>query len=165
MTDFDYRPSNEPEQVLFNPPQLQLFASLSSAMRFVGIGLMIMGGFSILGAAFAGLVLVAKDPIAGLIGGGMYVVIGLVYVMLGIWSNNGATAFGQVGHGPQRDMSSLMQGIENLKSIYSLLRVMIAITLVLACCMVPALAAITVIGTNASTQFSKVGSSIGAPRR
>lgn len=100
----------------FTPQQNEAIGGLASAMRFVGICLMIWGVLQIL-TLFAGNVLA--------------LISGVICLLTGIWTNSAASSFRSMVDTKGRDIANLMQAVGSLRSLYNLQRVLIIIALIL----------------------------------
>ena len=56
---------------------------------------------------------------------------GIVYLLIGVWTNNAASSFRKIVGTRGRDVTNLMDALGNLRSVYSLQRILIIIALVL----------------------------------
>ena len=116
----DERDSDEHESVAlpeyeFSPQQNEVFGGLASAMKFVGICLIIV-------AILHGLAVTRGNAGA--------LVSGFIYFFIGIWTIGAAGSFRKIVDTQGRDITNLMAAITSLRSLYHLQRVLIIIGLV-----------------------------------
>ena len=123
---FDLKPSiretGKPIEYEFNDSENQVISELSDAMSFVGSALIIFGALS----GLVGIWQATRD-ITGL--GGLIQVV--LYVIMGVFTRNAAAAFDRIIKTEGDDIANLMSALGQLKSLYSLQRVLLLIAMAL----------------------------------
>ena len=115
----------ESSQYEFDDQQSNVIAGLASAMRWVSIPLLILG------ALYAFLTVVSviqafQNP-ASLLSAIFVALAAVIYWSLGSWTRQAAGSFEQVVTTTGRDISHLMEALDNLRKKYSLLSFFIKI--------------------------------------
>jgi hypothetical protein len=103
-------------QYEFNETQNRTMAALASAMTFVGTVTIILGGVMLLGVLTGDLI----RPL-----------LGAVQIIIGVWTLASAAHFRQIVDTRGSDIDHLMAALDRLRSLYSLQRVLIIVSVVL----------------------------------
>lgn len=107
------------QQYEFSNSQNEVIKQLADKMRFVSYFLIGVGVF----AAIAGLLTVLRGGISNLI-------LGVVQVIIGIWTNKAATSFQRIVDTRGNDIENLMGALGELRKLYVLQYWLLIIALV-----------------------------------
>jgi uncharacterized membrane protein YhaH (DUF805 family) len=133
-------------QYEFSAADNSVFGGLAGKMRFVGIFLIVVGvlylflaGLIAIGAISGQSVTTTQKTDGGVvvtqrnlhIGHTIgYLVGGIIYLCLGVWTGNGAVAFRRIVDTQGSDISHLMEAVTNLRKLYTLQYWLIFIALI-----------------------------------
>ena len=107
------------QQYEFSNSQNEVIKQLADKMRFVSYFLIGVGVF----AALSGLLTVLRGGISNLI-------LGVVQVIIGIWTNKAATSFQRIVDTRGNDIENLMGALGELRKLYVLQYWLLIITLI-----------------------------------
>jgi hypothetical protein len=114
-----------PAQYEFNSQQNQVIGDLANSMLWVAVPFMALGILYIIATVLL-LIQMLRDPAIGLVA--VYVgLVALLLLVLGRWTRQAAGEFQQVVATTGRDISHLMNALDNLRKFYSLLSVFVKI--------------------------------------
>jgi hypothetical protein len=109
----------ESRQYEFSGSQNELIKNLADKMRFVAYFLIAAGVL----AAIGGLVSLRGGGFGGIING-------VVYVLIGVWTNSAASAFRRIVETQGNDIENLMGALGELRKLYTLQYWLLIIALV-----------------------------------
>lgn len=98
----------ESREFEFDTSQNALFSDLAQKMGFVGLLFMALGALTILGGVFNG------------IGGLSNVFVGVLYILIGLWTKNASDAFRRIVDTQGSDITNLMTALGQLRKLYAL---------------------------------------------
>jgi hypothetical protein len=137
-------PDGSAAEYEFDDKQNKVIADLANSMRWVAAPLLVLGLLYIVASAFC-VIQAFRHPatIVSVIYVGL---IALLFLALGRWTGDAAKSFLEVVSTRGRDISHLMDALENLRKKYSLLSVFVKIYVVLIILSLIAAAIIAITG-------------------
>ena len=103
----------------FNSTQNQVIEQVAKKMRFVGIILIILGIFYMLGGLFT-----LPKGIANIIAA-------IIYIIIGYWTTKASTSFQLIVNTEGNDITNLMEALGELKKLYKLQYVILIISILI----------------------------------
>ena len=114
-----------PPQYEFNTKQNDIIERLARAMLWIAAPLQLVGVLYLLGAILAA-VRTWHEP--GAVTGALLALLAAIFFLaLGRWTRNAATAFERVVTTTGNDVDHVMEGLDNLRKMYSLLSTLVKI--------------------------------------
>jgi len=99
----------ESREYEFSSSQNELIKNLADKMRFVGYFLLAVGVLGVLG----GLLSIRTGGVGSIING-------VVYILIGVWTNNASSAFQRIVETSGSDIENLMGALGELRKLYTL---------------------------------------------
>ncbi len=119
---------SSPPQYEFDGNQNDIIERLSRSMQWIAAPLQVVGVLYALGGVLA-LVQAFREPSSAL--GAVYALLGaLFFLALGTWTRNAARSFHRIVTTTGQDIDHLMDGLDNLRKMYSLLSVVVKVYVV-----------------------------------
>lgn len=99
----------ESREYEFSSSQNELIKNLADKMRFVAAFLIAVGALGVIG----GLLTLARGGLSNIISA-------VVYILIGVWTNNASSAFRRIVETSGSDIENLMGALGELRKLYTL---------------------------------------------